>query len=133
MSSLKDKSDINIDAAEILFNKSLFAPSVHCSYYSCFQLLVYTYIRKLKIDCKTFSQNVAVSKQNTHSYVTFFMEQELNKLPDRKESRSIIRKFKDLKQFRVESDYYEINVDVDKGDSALRIAKEIRYFINTKF
>ena len=42
MSKLKEKAKFNLSAAEILQENNLFAPSIHCSYYSCFQLLKFT-------------------------------------------------------------------------------------------
>ncbi|MDY0280344.1 MAG: hypothetical protein RBR35_07270 [Salinivirgaceae bacterium] len=44
MSYLRQKSEFNLDAAKLLQSNSLFAPSVHCSYYSCLQLLKATII-----------------------------------------------------------------------------------------
>ena len=39
MTKLKQKSEFNFDAAKVLIDTNLYAPSVHCSYYSCFQLM----------------------------------------------------------------------------------------------
>ena len=42
MIGLKNKSEINSDAAKLLHDKNYYAPSIHCSYYSCLQLMIYS-------------------------------------------------------------------------------------------
>lgn len=50
-----------------------------------------------------------------------------------KESQDFKRKIKDLKQFREESDYEDIEVNSDKGNNAYNKAREIRSYIIEKF
>lgn len=133
MSKLRQKSDFNIDAAEALLKQSFFAPSVHCSYYSCFQLLKFTIKDFFGVDYKTQANNVTMSKQKTHQYVINFVTDELIKLANILEGQDFKRKIKDLKHFREESDYEDIEVNYDKGDKAYRKAKEIRLYIKKKF
>ncbi len=47
MSILKSKSDINLMAAELLHKNSLYPSVVHCSYYSCFQLMKHLWLGKM--------------------------------------------------------------------------------------
>ena len=47
MSHLLTKSQENLQAAQILKNRSLFASSIHCSYYSCVQLMKHTLMQKM--------------------------------------------------------------------------------------
>lgn len=133
MSMLKQKSDFNIFAAEILLTKSCFAPSVHCSYYSCFQLLKYTIKDFFGIDYETLASKISLSEQKTHDYVISYITLELKNLAGVEESTKFKRKIKDLKQFRVDSDYEDIEINADKGYLALKKAKEIREYIITNF
>ena len=133
MSKLREKSEFNIDAAEYLLKKSLYAPSVHCSYYSCFQLLKYTIKAFLGINYDVQTSNITSSPQNTHQYVVNYVCNELETFISFEESRKFKRIIKDLKQFRIESDYENIEVSLDKGDVALRKAKEIRTYLITNF
>ena len=133
MSRLKTKSDLNFDAAQLLLNKNLYAPSVHCSYYSCFQLIKYTIKSFFSIDYDDLSSRIATSKQKTHAYVIRFMTDEIRSLGGIEESREFNRAIKDLKQFREESDYEDVLIDIASGDKALRKAQELRYYISTKF
>jgi len=135
VSKLRQKSDFNIDAADILITKDLYAPSVHCSYYSCFQLLKYTINVFFGIDYKKLKEDIACSNphKGTHQYVINFIYKELSSLTNIKESQNFRRKINDLKQFRIESDYEEIEVLSDQGKKAYELAKMIRTYIIKNF
>ncbi|MFA6334556.1 MAG: HEPN domain-containing protein [Bacteroidales bacterium] len=133
MSKIRQKSDFNITAAEILMRESYYAPSVHCSYYSCFQLLKYTIKYFFGIDYETLSNNISMSEQNTHGYVINFITRELIGYAGDEESRKFKRQIKDLKQFREESDYENIEVRMEQSQKAYNKAKEIREYIIAKF
>nr|WP_321356687.1 HEPN domain-containing protein [uncultured Draconibacterium sp.] len=133
MSKIRQKSDFNIDAAEQMLKEAYYAPSVHCSYYSCFQLLKFTIKDFFGIDYDTQSVNIASSNQNTHQYVLNYVSSELRNLAGFEESRDFKRTFKDLKQFRLESDYENIEIGSEKGNEALDKAKEIRTYIIKNF
>lgn len=122
-----------MDAAKALLEQNLFAPSVHCSYYSCFQLLKYTIKDFFDVDYETQAVNISSSKQNTHQYVVNYITNELKSLSDIFESRDFKRKINDLKQFRVESDYENVEVDYNKGNDAMNRATEIRSYIIKNF
>ena len=61
------------------------------------------------------------------------MSIELNRNLGVKEERSFTRTIKDLKQFREEADYFDLEIDSTKGNLALQKAEQIRQFINEKF
>jgi len=133
MSKLRQKSEFNIVAAEHLIKEALYAPSVHCSYYSCFQLLKFTIKDFFGIDYETQSSNIASKKQNTHQYVVNYISDGLKEFVPFEERRNFKRSIKDLKQFRIESDYENIEVGSDKSNEALRKAKEIRTYMIKSF
>ena len=73
MSKLKEKSEFNFDAAQLLIDNYLYAPSVHCSYYSCFQLMKFTMNNFFGIGYDELNTRISVSTSGgTHSYVTNF-------------------------------------------------------------
>ena len=133
MSKLRQKSDFNLDAAKVLLEQNLFAPSVHCSYYSCFQLLKYTIHDFFGEDYEKQANNISTTKQKTHQYVINYITNKLKTLAGSQESRDFKRKINDLKQFRIESDYENIEVSFDKGNNAYEKAKEIRLYIILNF
>lgn len=135
MSNLRQKSDFNIEAAKVLLkqDQTLFAPSVHCSYYSCFQLLKYTIKDFFEVDYDTQALNISTTQQKTHQYVINYIANKLKSLSSVVDSRDFKRKINDLKQFRVDSDYENIQVNSDKGNEALNKANEIRSYIIKNF
>lgn len=133
MSKLKQKSDFNIDAASVLLKQNLYAPSVHCSYYSCFQLLKYTIKDFFGVDYETQAVNISSSKQKTHQYVINYITNELMLLSSIAESQNFKREIKDLKLFREESDYENKEINFDQGNKAYNKAIKIRSYINEKF
>ncbi len=133
MSKLKTKSEINIEAADQLIKISLYAPSVHCSYYSCFQLLKYTIKNFFGKDYVLQSEEINGKKVGSHQYVINFISRELLQLADIHTSQDFRRKYKDLQQFRLESDYENIDITSDQGLKAYKIAKEIRQYVQNKF
>lgn len=133
MSKLRQKSDFNLDSADHLLKASYYASSVHCSYYSCFQLLKYTIKEFCGIDYESQAENISITGQKTHQYVINHITNELNNFVGLEESRNFKRTINDLKQFRIESDYEDIEVNLDKSELALHKAKEIRQYIITNF
>jgi len=133
MSKIKQKSEFNLAAAKLLIENNYYAPSVHCSYYSCFQLLKYTIKNFCGLDYDMQSKNISSSKLHTHQYIINYITGKLKEKVNFQESRNFKLKIKDLKQFRLESDYENIEIGFEKSNKAYRIANEIRDEINRDF
>lgn len=133
MSKIRQKSDFNIDAAKLLIRETYYASSVHCSYYSCFQLMKYTIKEFFGIDYEAQSINISSSGQRTHQYVINYVTTELKRFVGAEECKIFKRTIKDLKQFRLESDYENIEVSHDYGQNALDKAIAIRLYLITNF
>ena len=134
MSKLKEKSEFNFEAAQVLIKNYLYAPSVHCSYYSCFQLMKFTMKSFFGISYDELNKNVSVNpKGGTHSYVTHFFNTEVKKKNGYSDYSDFSRKIKDLKEFRESSDYDDIQITTDESSKALQYATEIRYYIQKNF
>lgn len=129
MDQLKQKSEFNLLAAELLLRENLYAPSVHCSYYSCLQLIKFSIKDFFEVDYSELSSNIASSKKNSHSYMIEFVKNEIRGKIDRQRERDFSRNIKDLKQFREESDYDDIEIVREMGEKALRLAIEVRLFL----
>jgi uncharacterized protein (UPF0332 family) len=133
LSKLQEKSNLNFDAAALLLDKGLYAPSVHCSYYSCLQLLKFAINDFFGIDYSTLSSNIATLKTNSHQYIVNFVYSELKKNVQIDEARKFKHTIKDLKNYRVESDYHDIDIDSEKGYKAYEKAKELRGYLKEMF
>lgn len=133
MSKLREKSTFNLDAANHLIKQDLYAPSVHCSYYSCFQLLKYTINDFFGEGYEVQSKNIASGKSSSHQYVINYVSRELKKLTGVTESQGFKRKIKDLRQFRIDSDYENTEINSGKGHKAYQIAIDLRNYITENF
>lgn len=128
MSFLNNKSEFNLDGAQLLIDNSLYAPSVHCSYYSVFQKLKYKYVLKKDISYDDLTQMIISDSRNTHKFV---IEEFCNFIHDRFKKRELKNKINDLKAFRLESDYEDLEINYDKSNLALTKSKEIIREINS--
>ena len=130
MSRLKEKSNINHESASILIARNLHASSIHCSYYSIFQLLKYVVHELTGDSYDEIANKTRRSGKGTHLYI----KDEILKFvrDNRQEYRFFKNSIKDLKHFRVQSDYEDIDIDSGKSNESLRLATELREFINEK-
>jgi uncharacterized protein (UPF0332 family) len=125
MSKLREKSEFNIEAAILLVDNNLYAPSVHCSYYSCVQLMKYIIKDFFEIDYSEMASQISQSKSGTHVFLINYLSDSLYDNVSAEKSRSFRRSIKDLKQFREEADYEDVEVLFDKSEKSLNMAKEI--------
>lgn len=129
MSFLKNKSDFNISSAAMLIEADFYAPSVHCSYYAVFQLMKHQYVKLKQISYEILNEHIIRDKRNSHRYI---LEEFCLSLRSHSSSgysiydvRKLERDIKDLKQFRVDSDYENIDIDYIKSNQAYRLSESI--------
>ncbi|MBN2745406.1 MAG: hypothetical protein JXR34_01655 [Bacteroidales bacterium] len=120
-------------AANKLLQLNLFAPSVHCSYYSCFQLLKFVIKDFFGQDYEKQAVNISTSNQKTHQYVVNYITNELKNIEGIEKSRWFKRNINDLKNYRNESDYENVEVNYNKGNAAFNLANEIRNYVLKSF
>jgi uncharacterized protein (UPF0332 family) len=129
LSFLKSKSDFNLDGAILLIENNCYAPSVHCSYYSVFQLLKHKFVILKEISYSIFSQNSRNDIRNSHKYLIDEFCLHLHSDSENKlsifEVRSLKRDIEDLKQFRNESDYDNIQINIEASSKALSLSESI--------
>ena len=133
MSKLLEKSRFNLDAAEVLIKESLFAPSVHCSYYSCFQHIKSIFPFFFGISYDQIDLTVSSNTWSEHSYLIHYISKQIHDNIGYNEYSVFKRNIGDLKEFRTKSDYKEIEVTTELSNKALSIAKEINSFLYEQF
>jgi uncharacterized protein (UPF0332 family) len=115
MSELLKKSKENIQSASLLIENKLYAPSIHCSYYACFQRLK-TIIAEayncefieLESELKTLNNVSRKKRIATHE---FYINYKLNDLIRREGAdHRLINKLNELKTYRNKSDYENIPI-----------------------
>jgi hypothetical protein len=136
MNYLKNKSLINSDAADLLHKQPLFAPVVHCAYYSCVQYMLYIMIdifgmTEDKIDNEVKSHKArANGRGGKHEYLINFFTQELRSKPDERRSFESINL---LKKLRGVADYENKEVDYRKSQNSIDLSKQVLKVLKTNF
>jgi len=129
LSFLKSKSEFNLDAASLLIDNNCYAPSVHCSYYSVFQLLKHKFVILKNISFLVFSQNSRNDTRTSHKYLIdefcLHLQSDTNNKLSIFDVRLLKRDIEDLKQFRIESDYDNIQINIEASSKALTLSESI--------
>ena len=122
MSYLKTKSDVNQMAAALLQKNSHYASVVHCSYYSCLQLMKHIVINTLGISEQQIETDLEY-KGGSHTYlinkITTYLQQE------RKDSRVFSSSITQLRRMRNTADYENIQVDSTIGGNSITLSETI--------
>ncbi|PLB20010.1 MAG: hypothetical protein TRG1_1274 [Flavobacteriaceae bacterium FS1-H7996/R] len=135
---IKSKSVFNLEAAKELINEhQYYAPSVHCSYYGCFQHIM-SKLNSIGITYEIMDNDIANSKQDgvptlySNKYPIDLIIKEISKKSDLIYTKNVRDKIKKLKLFRVMSDYHNDQINEPKSTEALRLSHEIINLINKK-
>lgn len=131
MSILENKSNENQAAGLILINQNHFSSSVHCSYYSCIQLMKHILLfSEEKTEEELFSMQKSAS-QNLHEFLINYFIRQLRENNVYSLYRDSIGKLGELKVLRNNSDYTETIIDETKArrasDLSLKILKDLKY------
>lgn len=103
----------------------MFAPSVHCSYYAMLQHMTCKLKDAWGITFKDLSNKSKADKKKSHE---FLIKGSLDIIELNRNSfvkREVHNWIKDLKTYREESDYHEIEIDRKKSELALDLSKKI--------
>lgn len=133
MSKLREKSKFNLDAAEVLIKENLYAPSVHCSYYGCLQRIKSIFPIYFGLTYNQIDINIRTGSTNEHAYLIRYISEQIRKNIGLKEYAEFKRNIGDLKEFRIHSDYKDIEVTSAQSNKAYRLATEINEFLVEKF
>jgi hypothetical protein len=127
MNELKYKSSFNSASADLLIEKTYYASSVHCSYYSCLQLAKHILLNTYQIKESTFNSYPEGSHEFIKNEISKRISTELN---DRKESANFNSLFSLLKKIRKEADYSEIQIDISKANYSVKLSKDLNRILN---
>jgi len=134
VSYLKTKSEHNLSSAELLIKHGLHAPSVHCSYYSSFQLSKYALQEFSGIDYQKQDEELNQLKQTrsgiigTHEYVINRLGAEIKKCST-EAYRTFTYNIKKLKKIRTESDYFDLPITDEQSKESLRLSTELVHLL----
>ena len=142
MATLKEKSETNLGSALALTkSEETCLSSVHCSYYSCYQLILYYLDKefaydenKRKAEYDQYVRTLNGGKRlGSHEYwIKEFMNR-ISKSGHAGNSFLINSNIRSLKEARVEADYQEIDFTKKQTDTIYDKARDTIKLINKSF
>lgn len=102
--SWKEKSGESFKATNKLITEGLYNTSVHCSYYSCVQLMYHTLEKYLNMD-QTEIKKESNESQSSHVWLINKVTQLLKQLTSKKDARNFSDSVHKLRKCRVSADY----------------------------
>jgi uncharacterized protein (UPF0332 family) len=125
---LKIKSEQNFTAATLLYDKALYAASIHCSYYGVFQLIKLSVHNFFGLSEHEIQKECSSLKAGTHQFIVnhVFNELQQAKVEDAYMYKKVV---KDLKEHRSTSDYSDIEIDQKMCEKALAMSEELKRYL----
>ncbi len=134
MSELGNKSNYNLEAAELLIKHNLHASSVHCAYYCSLQKMFDVLIECAGYDGEKLYAESSRNKVGSHDFIYGKVyENMVAKRANNSEIQSFSRFFGDIKRHRVNADYTNIVIEETKSNGALVLAKKINTTLDRIF
>ena len=130
MPIVKAKSLENITAANLLVKHGMFAASVHCSYYSGFQLSKYVLSQYCAITYK--KQEDESRGMDSHFFVSNKVSDDLSK-KNRFYSIDYNSYFGTLKMLRKKADYSNKIIKDKDAEKAIEVAKKLTELLTEKY
>ena len=137
MPELLKKSSENFSAASLLIENELYASSVHCSYYSCFQKLKNVISQGYSCDYEELEVehrdlNTTLSAKKRLGSHEFFIDRKLLDLIKReRKDHKLISQINDIKLYRTDSDYKNKQIIRADAEAVLSKAEEVLEKLNT--
>jgi hypothetical protein len=127
---LRDKATLNFDAARILKESPNYhyCSSIHCSYFSCFQIVKYIVIEICRVDDASIYNSRKTDPLGTksgHEYLIEFLRRKLVEKEEVKDASMFKNKITELKSLRTNSDYLAVQIDKTISDRAYNLANDI--------
>ena len=132
MSVFRDKSHFNRQAAELCLKNNLYAPSVHCSYYSCIQYMLYVLYDKVKMTELSFNEQKTILGTGTHACAIKLIGIDLIKR-ERTAYIAFQKLIPELKQLREKSDYQNIAIGQSEGHLAMNNSDSIKNILTKNY
>jgi len=130
MSQLTNKSDINIAAAYELQKQSYYCSSVHCSYYSCMQLIMHILFfkmgynqKQLADDFYSYKKANPQSRGGLHEYYINLVATHLKN--SRLDAILFNKEMYKLKKTRTDSDYSDLAIGPDESRFSIQKAEDL--------
>ncbi|MDY0173940.1 MAG: hypothetical protein RBR62_01975 [Bacteroidales bacterium] len=124
MAELKNKSEINIGAAQLLFDKHYFPSVPHPAYYSCLQLMKHIICKKIYKDYDIQEAEIAIHGIGSHMYYINTIAEEIESKQNKRQASEFTRKIKELKALREKADYANTSINFEQARGTIQRAQE---------
>jgi hypothetical protein len=129
LSIIYNKSKFNLEAAQLLIENDLYAPSVHCSYFACLQFIKYKLKNIRGITYDDIDENT--KGLDSHQYLIREILKDFNvKAKEKRDITTLQENIKDLKLFRKRSDYEDYEIKFPVSNECLTKTKQIIESLN---
>lgn len=125
MAELKNKSEINSVAAQLLFDKHYYPSVPHPAYYCCLQLMKHIICKKINIDYLTQAIEIASNGIGSHKYYINTIAETIASKQNKHQASEFTRKIKELKVIREEADYDNTSIDIGRARDTIQRAQEM--------
>lgn len=139
MSEFISRSLTNFESAELLIENDKFSSSIHCLYYSTYQIILYITNYKLKAEWDIFlerkyaeSLNNKENKVESHNLTISFIKENIYKTNENF-GREFTSKIGILKRTRHSADYKETEVTPTIANDSLELSRNINDKLLTHF
>jgi len=131
MSEFISKSLSNFESAELLIGNNKYSSSIHCLYYSTYQIILYITKYKLGGEWDIFQEqkyadslNNKAQKEESHNLTISFIKDNITKT-DEAFGRVFNSKIGILKRYRHSADYKESIIDPRIANISLELSRNI--------
>jgi uncharacterized protein (UPF0332 family) len=124
------KSEQNLKAAALLLSEEYYAPAVHTGYYSCLQKVKYILMEYYPEDFEKLGTLKSDGTGNSHMDYIRTLAKWLRR-SDEDDAFEFDRKMKQLKNYRITSDYSQNAVVESDAVKTLGIAEKVHTIIKT--
>ena len=124
---LLQKSAQNNTALIYLIERELFAPAIHCGYYSCMQKLMYILEEYYDVTPEKVNDLVRSRGSSHGHYIREIYHYLIRR--DKGDARTFNRKMLGLKELRLSSDYRKEEIDQAKAEKAHEYVSSIHRII----
>ena len=125
MESFLIKSNDSLNSADILIKQQYYASTVNRAYYGYFQFLMHTLFEKLNKDRSQFDEYASINNEGSHVRASNLILVLIQKKLTSKQYKWFQATIKELKQKRVNADYYNIAITSDDGVTSIKWATEL--------
>ncbi len=137
MGFLLQKSKENINSAVLLIENKHHSSSVHCSYFSCIQLMLHVLRSDFNKTEEEIAQESFDGSRNLHGFHNWIQNTFFTEVGKREKDGRIVLDFSsklgNLKGIRIRSDYGINQIGEKEASKALEGAKSINQIIEKRF